>query len=374
MKSVEIGIIGVFALALFFVIPQIALRRDAKVSPGLPLIVALVHLISCFGAILFVQARPLDTDTLTYFYDLTYSLGSAIKPGTSFITHLTWWLRSGLGAEFDDLMAIYALSGIIAYALMIRLLVDYHRDVPPSWLATVMLLLPANHFYSSAIGKDGLCMLGVAAVVLGMARFPSRIVLTGLGLLILVLTRPHIAGITVIAVGFVLMFSASSRAARVFAIVMLLAAPFAGFFIFRTFLDINIFDLDQVTTMLADRDQALSSSTFTINYIQNPALRVLSFLLSPFFFDAANALALLASFENLVLFLVLCIIVRNFVRYKLYRDGYPRILMVYAICIALFLGLTNYNIGLGLRLKAMLFPILFGMLVVAQSVRHRRAA
>ena len=370
----EIGILGVFALALFFVIPQLALRRDAKVSPGLSLLVALVHLVSCFGAILFVQARPFDTDTLTYFYDLTYSLGTAIKPGTSFITYLTSWLRSGLGAGFDDQMAIYALSGMAAYALMIRLLADYNRESPPSWLAALMLLLPANHFYSSAIGKDGLCMLGVAAVVLGMARFPARIALTGAGLLILVLVRPHIAGITVVAIGFVLMFSASSRAARSLAIVMLLAAPFAGFFVFRTFLDINIFDFDQVATMLAERDQALSSSTFTINYIQNPVLRVLSFLLSPFFFDAANALALLASFENLVLFFVLCVIVRNFARYKLYRDEYPRILMVYAICIALFLGLTNYNIGLGLRLKAMLFPVLFGMLVVAQSVRHRRAA
>jgi hypothetical protein len=236
----------------------------------------------------------------------------------------------------------------------------------------VMLLLPGNHFYSSAIGKDGLCMLGVAAVVLGMARFPSRLWVTGFGLLILVLVRPHIAGVTVLSVGFAQALSAPNRTARILAMGMLLAAPVVGYFVFRYFMDINIFDFNEVGTMLAERDQALTSADFTINFIENPVLRVLSFLLSPLFFDATNMLAFLASFENLVLMAVLYVIARNVVRHRIYADSYGRVLLTYAAAMILFMGLTNYNIGLGLRMKAMLFPILFGLLVLGQSYERRR--
>ena len=103
---------------------------------------------------------------------------------------------------------------------------------------------------------------------------------------------------------------------------------------------------------------------------------MISLLFRPFFFDARNFFGLVASIENVgAVFLFGYLLfhfrdVRTLMRHVLFMR-FSIYLSMILICI---LAVLNYNVGLGLRERVMVYPPLFCLLVATSAYRKAKAA
>ena len=366
------GIIGFIAILATFLLLPLGLDKRTPVPLSVLLAIPLVQLGGLFAALAFIAARPFDTDTVTYFYDVLGALADGIKPGTSFIVYLTTFITRLTRGSFDDLMAVYSISGVVASLLLVRYpsFAGYQGAFPV--LSGALILLPTFHFYTTAIGKDGLSALAITLIIIGALNFPSRVKTFALGFVLLILVRPHIAAFASVAFMLSQMIGSNSKAARLSVIPILLVSPIIGYFVFQSFVGVDIFDFDQLSSFFAERSDSIYTSTYVINSDQNPFIRVFGFLYFPLFFNADNSLAIFASFENLLLIIITARVISSVTICRLYRKSEIRFLLILLTFLTLFMGLTNYNIGLGLRLKSsMLFPVVMALLSSTEMLRRR---
>lgn len=366
------GLIGYIAIVASFLI--IPMGYDARSRAPFSVLVAvpIFQLIGLYTSLLFIAARPTDTDSITYFYDLFGSLGDGLKPGTSFIVYLTSFVTGLLGASFEDMMAIYSLSGVAASFLLLRYSAAAGYQGPYPLLAALAVLLPTFHFYTTAIGKDGLSALAMVLIIIGSSDLPSRWRSFSGGFLILVLVRPHIAAATALAFLIAQMLGSKSRWSRVAVLPGLGIGAIAAFFVFRSFLGINIFDFTEVSAFLGERSDALSTSSYTINASNSVLGRLVGFMYFPLFFNADSFIALAASLENAIL-IAITVRIAIAVSHRQVRANPNVLFMLILIGVLwLFMGLTTYNIGLGLRTKAsMVTPVILALFALTEALRRQ---
>lgn len=369
------GWAGYLAIVASFLLIPLGYDRRSPAPFVVLAAIPILQLIGLYTSLGFINERPTDTDTITYFYDLFGVLGDGIKPGTSFIVYLTSFATALIGASFEDMMAIYSLSGVLASFLFLRYLATLGHEGPFPLLPAVAVLLPTFHFYTTAIGKDGLSALSMIMIVTGATSPFVRWRTFGGGLLLLVLVRPHIAAATALAFLVAQAIRSKSSLGRFAIIPGFGVGAIAAFYVFQAFLGINIFDLAEVSAFLGERSDALSTSSYTMTASTNPALRLIGFMYFPLFFNADNVLALLASIENLVLVAITSRIALSVRNRHIRSDPNVTFLLVLVGVLWLFMGLTSYNIGLGLRTKsAMVIPVVLVLFALTESLRRRMAS
>lgn len=368
------GWVGYTAIIASFLLIPLGYDQRTRVPPVILLAVPVLQLVGLYTSLAFIAARPGDTDTITYFYDVFGELGDRIKPGTSFIVYLTNFATTVTQASFEDMMAIYSLSGVAASVLLLRYPARVGHEGRYPLLPAIAVLLPTFHFYTTAIGKDGLSALAMIMIVTGAFSLPSRWRLFGGGFLLLVLVRPHIAAAAGLAFLVAQMISSGSKWRRIAVIPGLVVGAFGAYFVFQSFLGINIFNLTQVSSFLGERNDALSTSSYTINASENLVLRLIGFMYFPLFFNADSLLALLASIENLILIAITVRIGISAIRRDVISNSNVQFLLILIVVLWLFMGLTTYNIGLGLRTKtAMVTPVILALFFLTEVLRSRKA-
>lgn len=366
------GLIGYSAIVASFLLIRLGYDPRSRIPFTILFAVPVVQLIGLYTSLAFIAARPTDTDTITYFYDIFGALGDSLKPGTSFIVYLTTFTTSLLGASFEDMMAIYSLSGVAGSFLLLRYpaLAGYKGRYP--LLPAIAVLLPTFHFYTTAIGKDGLSALAIILVLIGSSNVSSRWRSLGSGFLLLVLVRPHIAATAGLAFLISQMILSGNRWARFAIIPALVIGSVGAYYVFQSFLGINIFNVSEVSAFLGERSDALATSSYTINVSDNIAMRLIGFMYFPLFFNADSALALAASIENIILLAITIRIAFALSRREIRSDRNVIFLLILIAALWLFMGMTTYNIGLGLRTKtSMVTPILLGLFALTETLRRR---
>lgn len=365
-----VGYLGLLiALLLMFIVPA----QRLHIPPALVMGAALIRIAAVVTTVSLLATWDADAN-LYYFDTLGYTV-QGFELGTSFVTYLTQFLKSATGGSIGDLMVIYALPGLIGIFVLMRFCGGLFEPERPPAAPFLFFLLPGFHFWTSWINKDGLSSLGIVLMIVGAANLSKRIALVVLGVIILTLVRPHIAAAGLAALGLAYGLSRKSGGNAIILLPLMAIAAVAGGAVFQSFLGIDIFDINQVLNLLADRQTYLATTNeLDVTYIENPLLRMLSFLFMPLFIGADNALALLASFENLAILLLTGWIIYDFRRGRLFGDPLARFLAFFAILLVLLLGLTSYNVGLALRQKVMLYPLLIALLMMGEAARRRLAA
>ncbi len=367
------GFPGYFAILLSFMLIPLGFDKRAQVKIPIIIAIPIFQLIGLYVSLAFIAARPSDTDTITYFFDLFGELGGGLKPGTSFIVYLTNFVTNLLDASFEDMMAIYSLSGVIASFLLLRYpaMAGFATRYP--LLPSIAVLLPTFHFYTTAIGKDGLSALAMVLILIGASDLPSRWRSFGGGFLLLVLVRPHIAAATGLAFLMAQMIGSKSKWRRLAVIPALIVGAIGAYYVFQMFLGINIFNLDEVSTFLGERSDALSTSSYTINASNNFLLRLVGFMYFPLFFNADSVLALAASFENTILLAITIRIVKSVSENRIRTEPNVMFLLILIGVLWLLMGLTSYNIGLGLRTKtSMVTPVILALFALTETLRGQK--
>lgn len=343
----------------------------------LALSLMVLHVAACVGYYFYVQHNP--ADTATYYFDRHHFGDDSFQFGMIFVIKATQVLKSWLGGSYFECFLFFQGIGFWGVMLLMRCLqeINHKMGAPQSTVQNYLLFLPSVHFWTVAIGKDGPLFFAVTLCIWAALNWKKRWVCFGLGLATMVLFRPHIALIVVMAVAAAAALHPAVSFGRKVALLTLTAV--GGLILAGTIqstFHVDVMSANSLATFVAERNDVASkvggSTTFG-----NASLfiRFTSLLFRPLFFDARNFLGMVASIENLGSVLLFSYLLKNWgtLRVLSKRVFFIKFCAMLVLILIITLTAVNYNVGTGLRERVMVIPPLF-CIFMALWVLPRRSA
>ena len=337
----------------------------------------LIHIGAAVATYSYTQS--FGGDALIYYYDNLQIYGRATGLSTVFLVNFVQTLKTYIGGSFFDYFLLFQSMGFWGLLFMIRAFDDIHQELgQPTFKGVYLLLfLPGLHYWTSAIGKDAPVFLSVAMCTWAAFRLQTRYLVFGAGVVIVLLIRPHIALMALIAFALTLLLG---RNISLLTRAGLMAVVLAGIGSVATLVEgtvggLNLSSTDSMTELLESRSQVSEESGADLSIVEGSfPVKLFSLLFRPFFIDANGALGYIASLENVVLLTIVLTLIRRFrTAFAVARAAaFARFALFFFIMITGLLALFNYNVGLGLRQKMMMMPALLVFFVAVMAVRHLR--
>jgi uncharacterized membrane protein len=244
-------------------------------------------------------------------------------------------------------------------------------------------IVPPLGFWGSGIAKDAIVLFGVSAFCLGVTRLHARLRWIIVGLVLVLLIRPHIGLIMMagVVVGYLvapntrggerLLILAAAAAAT--AIIAPLTISYLGLGDLKSASDVSI----QINSLAAGYEG--TGSYVDLASLPFP-LKITSYLFRPFPWEAGSVSQLAAAAQNVLIGFILMMTLPAFFRQR--RDW--RLLQVsallgFSLAALVVLAVTTANLGVASRQKWMvlvpLFVILFRAVIADRpNFTQRRAA
>ena len=337
------------------------------------------HLAATLGYYTFSLNNP--TDASMYFADNNYFYDEVgFGYGTLFVTYIVQATKRLVGGTFLDYFLLFQTISFFAICVLLRIIEEIYREIgieQPIW-TYALPLLPGLHFWTSAIGKDGFLLFGVCLTIWAAMNVRRRYVAMAVGLIVMLVIRPYIAPVGILALGAAIFFDRGTHVAfRILIVgVSLVGLGFSIGSVEQGF-GVDVTNADAVSEWLTIHEeitQDVDTGGGSAVYGSYP-FKLMSLLFRPMFIDAENIMGLAASVENFI-FLMLFgyIVIRLRTTLMLARRLiFVRYSLMLAAGIALLLALVYYNMGLGLRQKTMFVPaIMVVFITVTAIVRARR--
>jgi len=366
-----LGLIGILlSLAgLFF-----ASARQSQPRAIFAIALILLHIAASIAYYSYAQSNP--SDAFLYYYDPYRMREQDFELGTVFLVKFVYFLKLILGGTYLDYFLLFQSFGIWGVLLLFRTAQEIHDQLGqrPSQLSYLLLLFPGLHFWTSALGKDAPVFFAVSLAAWAVIRLRSRILAFFAAIGIMVLLRPHVAMVTIVALAVTTLFDSRSNRLAKFGLLAaaIVGIAYIGMTLESTF-KIDVTDANSVSDFLATQQQkGQNTQGGTMVRDASFGLRLLSLLFRPMFFDANGLFALIASVENLITAFLLGFVVINWkeLAWLSRRVFFVRFALVFSVAMILLLTLVYYNVGLGSRQKVMTYPALFA-LFIAQWAFHR---
>jgi hypothetical protein len=287
-------------------------------------------------------------------------------------------LKTNLGGTFFDYFLVFQAAGFWGVVFLYKAYHEIFAEMEihqPGW-TYLPLFLPGLHFWTGAIGKDAPIFLAMAVSVWAAMRLKSRLLPMGLAVALMLVIRPHIAFLALMALAISALFD---RKTGILLKGLFVVGSVAGAIFVVSALQTNhsvdVSNAESVSEYMEARASIDESSGADLAIVQaDMAVKVLSLWFRPFFLDAENAMGYIASLENLILLIIVLFIA---VHQRLLRSAFKKVLyMRYAtimfVLLSAILAAVNYNVGLGLRQKMMAMPCLLVMLTTLLALRYGR--
>ncbi len=282
--------------------------------------------------------------------------------------------------SFFSMTLLYTLIGYIAfvlYYLLFNNLIKFNSRLGKFRIFPLIFFLPNLHFWSAGLGKDTLLFFCIAGFLYSIQNITKRVFFMIFVLSLSYLIRPHITIFLIAAYGLGYTLDRGLKFYQKILIILV----FIGAFIFlfdnvMAYLKIEDLSTDALNEFSESRvgnlSRASTGSSVDISNYPFP-LKIFTFLYRPLFFDINGVLAIIASFENLLLLILSFKLIKSN-PIKTYRNGSYLIkgsflfLIMGVISFSLILG----NLGIMLRQKNMFLPILLFLCLYSISEKYRR--
>jgi hypothetical protein len=371
-----LGIIGILLglLALPF-----AFVDRSRLRIGVFGLAFVAHIAS--GIVYYQYIQTNASDASLYYFDPYRAYGEGFGVSTVFVIYVVQWMRAIVGGTLLDYFMLFQAIGFFGVVMLMRILEETFRslDLPqPGW-SYLLLFLPGLHFWTSAIGKDAPMFTACCLAIWAVMQVRRRYVVLVAAILLMIMIRPHIGLIGVVAAGWAVFADRKMHPTlRGFLVVASIGALVFAVASMRTALQVDVTDADSVSNFLERRDnfRTTGDDVGTTGTNVSLPLRVLSLLFRPMFIDATGVFGLIASVENLCLLLI--ILLTAFRLRTLYAalkaEPFLRFAVVSSVGMLLVLSIDYYNVGLGLRQKTMFVPgflVAFVAVMAVGSARKR---
>lgn len=362
---------------------RVALVRRSEWGMVFFALAFMLHIASAVAFHRVVLTSP--SDSSMYYNDPYGMFALGFGFNTQFIIWLVQSIKQAFGGSFLDYFLLFQAVGFFGIALLMRIFDEIYEELqstPPIWTYG-LLLLPSLQYWSSSLGKDAPFLFGSALAIWGAMQIKRRIVAFGIGCVIMLLIRPHLAVLALVALALAVIFDRRTSLWTKAALGALAAAGVA-YAISATLqsLSIDLTSVDVISDRMAAREQLLTSEDAGASVVAGSfPVRLFSLLARPFFFDARDPLAMIASIENIGILLMLGLLLWHMrTTVSLFRQvAFFRYALTNFVCLTALLAFEYYNIGLGLRQKwTMMMPNLLVVFVALTAVlqanaRKRRA-
>lgn len=263
-------------------------------------------------------------------------------------------------------LGLISFAGALSYATI-------DKSIYIKSLSTIIIFLPSISFWSSAIGKDSISFMAIGLALWAALNLKHRFGLMVFALFTMLLVRPHMAAIMLIALAFAAFLeSRVSFIKKIFIVFLTISAsmvivPFALTYAgFGDVVDVESFfsyiDTRQGYNM--DGGGAIDLAGMSL-----PS-QFFTYMFRPLFFEANSFFSLAASFDNFILLILFVSGGWSMLNGKRSGLGENRVfLWVYALLAWVILSSTTANLGIALRQKWMFAPMLIFLLI---SVIGRR--
>jgi hypothetical protein len=308
-----------------------------------------------------------------YFYSLGHSADSIgyirktlmhdqwldiLGQGGDFIKFILYPLLK-LGLSYLGCMVIFSFIGLLSYNYLLKIAIHINNYSWSNWY--YLLLLPNLHFWTNAVGKDSLIFYGICGLIFCI-YFKKKLIYYIIPILLIGFIRMHILAFILFA--YILSKLVMQKSMKISSRILVVIISAVIFFLFLPLLkervglgeDSDISDRIehmQNVNQIGGSSVNMSDSNFLIKWI--------SYLFRPFFFEAHNFFALLASFENIVWVIMIGYIIFSLKKMWFYMKGntffWFCLTAIITVSVPSAYILTNF--GIAVRQKMMFFPFIF---------------
>jgi len=334
------------------------------------------HLVASFVYFGYVQAEGGDSEL--YYYDELDFYNRAFGLGTGTLIYFVQYLKGLIGGTYLDYFMMFHAIGFCGVALLMRVFEEIYVGLRTEQqpFVLLLLLLPSLQFWTCAIGKDAPLFLAACLSLWAMINVRKRWMAMGGAVLLMLLVRPHIALIALVAVAVAMLLEKQfSKLVRTGLLIVALVAVAFVITTIQSAYRLDLTDADSVSTFIEARDTVAQSAAGGNTSVQGSfAVRMISLLFRPFFFDVEEMFGYIASVENAFLMLIFATIFARIptVIALFRRSAFIRYAMTFTLGVAIVLALSYYNVGLGLRQRTMFLPGLLALFVTILAIRAER--
>ncbi len=336
-----------------------------------------VHLF--FGLVYLLYAYATRSDSGEYYRITvqTKSWAELFQTGTFFIRFLCYPLSNILGLSYNAVMFIFSFvgfQGILLFYLAAR------ENIPKMsvvfggvTLLEILFILPNCHFWSASLGKGSVMIFAIGLTFYGLSRFNSRFPHLLIGAFLVYMVRSHM--LLAVVIGLALGLFLSQSGIKWYVRYSLLLVSFLAVFLLSDNVlentgteSLNIFDSKKIETRAKELGKG-NSGLDLANY--NQGFKLFTFIYRPLFVDAPGLMGIISSFENIfILFLSFHFLI-NFPSFWNVSTGFHKTAFFVFLLAAISLAQISGNLGIAIRQKSQIFPLLFFVLAFSNSFQKR---
>lgn len=306
-----------------------------------------------------------------HYYRASFNYNITPAFGTQGIVFFTSFFSVGLNLSLLGVFWIFHIFGVIGLLAFDGALkeVTANKSRKIRRLATLIIFLPSVSFWSSAIGKDSLSFMAMGLALWAAMKLNRRVVLMIIAVLVMLMVRPHIAGMMVIGLAGSMVFQ---RRTSIIQRMIFGAAALAATAVLVP-LGLNYAGVggdassEDVMTYIEGRQDENTEGGASVD-IANMSfpMKLFTYLFRPLPFEANSIFSLLASIDNMILMYLFVAGIRAAMKKKLpiqFADHNRIFLWIYCFLTWIVLAMTTANLGIAMRQKWMFAPMLIFLLI-----------
>lgn len=307
-------------------------------------------------------------DAISY-YTRALEGNIAFSLGTSAVRYIVFVLVEFFQLPFLSLFFIFNILGsigLLAFDASLRTITKEKSQILRLF-SGLIVFLPSISFWSSAIGKDAISFMAIGLALWASLDLKHRTYLMAFSILSMLLVRPHMASLMLVALFFSIIFEANLSFIKRF--LMVVVGGLATLTI--TFLAIDYIGLGGSLSIESvieyfDKRQGFNmdgGGGVNISEMSLP-VQLFTYLFRPLPFEAHNLFVFAASVENVILLLIFIAGIIGIIRQKSNIAINNRFfLWIYCGLSWGILSVTTANLGISARQKWMFVPMLIFLLV-----------
>lgn len=361
-------IISALLIFILGILITIKIKNKLNLKSSISILLYLWHTFFCLFYLWYSLSNSADS---TRYYSKALAGNITFELGTAGIDYFTALLVQGLGLSYLGCFLIYNLIGSIGLLYFYKTLTLATLNSPKKikYLTTIIIFLPSISFWSSAIGKDAISFLSVCLALWAALELNRRnfLMLTSISLMLLV--RPHMAGLMVIGLSissFVEPKSSITKKILMGSFSIIIAATLIPYALDYSGIKDEITS-DTLMNYIESRQGSNleGGSSVDIASMSLP-MQLFTYLFRPVLFEARSIFSLFAAIDNFILLYLFIAGGYSFFKNKkiIIKGNENRIFMwTYSILSWLVLSMTTANLGIALRQKWMFVPVLIFLLI-----------
>ncbi len=293
--------------------------------------------------------------------------------GTEAVSYLSYFISHVVGMPFLATTLIFNICGFIGLVAFDSALSSYVHQKKKSIrrLATLIVFLPSISFWSSGIGKDSLAFMSVGLILWAAIDFKKRVNAIIPAIIIMLIVRPHIAGILILAFTFSILIQ--KNISPLFRIGIGSIAIIASIIILPLGLkyskienaDLSKIEIKKIEMFINQRASYNMEGGGGVDISKMPLpLQVGTYLFRPLPYEAHNFPSFFASLDNMLLIYLFILGIKNMIKIRYKSMGENRVfLWLYSLSTLLILSTTTANLGISVRQKWMFVPMLIFLMI-----------